>query len=214
MNHSHHRNQHSSNLLATGVVLGTIAVGLYLCSRTNKTEIASRLSRANNKELKEPLEASINIGRSAEDLYNYWHDFTSLSTVMPFLKKVDDLGSGITRWTAKGSVGPTFVWESKVIDDIKAKKISWKSLEGSDVHTWGEVQFHETPDQEETNVVVTMNFEHFGGKISSTLEKFVDELERSVLQKGLKNLKEHMETRETKTKKSRKSEESEKRLDA
>lgn len=204
----HHRNSGSNRpLLATGMVLGAVATGLYMCSRTNKKEIAERISQARHKGPQKPLQASVHIDRSADDLYKYWHDFTSLPDIMPFLKRVDDLGSGITRWVAKASVGPTFVWESKVIDDVQPSRISWQSLAESDVRTWGQVQFTESAKGQGTDVLVKMTFEHYGDNISSAIDKFVDEIERSALQKGLENFKEHMETRDIHAKKPQKSQE-------
>lgn len=182
-----------------GVVLGVVAAGLFAYYSASRQHTNRRLPFMTTKRHRVHLHGSINIDRSAEDIYAYWRDFSQLPKTMSFLERVEDRGAGITHWVAKGPFNTTLEWDSQVVDDLPNERISWNSLEGSDIRTWGDVQFRDNPRRRGTHVMVNFNFEPPGKIAGAAVGRFLSGLENAVLNQNLRNLKAYMETGEVPT---------------
>lgn len=146
------------------------------------------------------LQGSVNIDRPAEEIYSFWRDFTQLPKAMTFLDRIEDKGDNekLTHWVVKTPLGASIDWDSMVTDDVPNERIAWESVEGSDIHTWGEVRFRNTA-QRGTNVILNLNFEPPGKAAGATIEQFLGGLEKAVLNQNLRNLKAYLETGEVAT---------------
>lgn len=181
-----------------GITLGLLAAGMLVYYAARRSEGTRRLPFVGKRRTVH-LEGSINIDRGAEDIYNYWRNFVQLPKVMTFLDRIEDRGGGLTHWVAKGPLGTSIEWDSEVVDDIPNERISWQSLEGSDINTWGNVQFRDNPRGRGTNVTVGLNFEPPGRMAGAAIGHFLTGLEQAMLNQNLRNLKAYMETGEVPT---------------
>lgn len=144
------------------------------------------------------LTSHVTINRSPEDIYQYWRNFQNLPRVMSFIERVEPREGNIYHWVAKGPVGPTIEWDAEVVDDDPGELLAWRSIEGSDLHTWGTVVFSPREGDRGTEVAVTFHFCP-PGPITGTLAKFMSGLENAILDKNLRKLKSQLETGEIAT---------------
>jgi len=139
------------------------------------------------------LSNSIAIDCPASDLYEFWRDFSNLPRVMGFLERVEPMEGKISHWVARLPAGPALEWDSEVVEDVPNQRLSWRSLEGSDIDTWGTVTFEPSVDQRKTEVSLKLNFNTSSNPTGNTVAHFLRGLEASVLSKNMRKLKAYME---------------------
>lgn len=139
------------------------------------------------------LGTSLAIDRTASDIYEFWRDFSNLPHMMDFLERVEPREGNISHWVARLPAGPTLEWDSEIVEDVPDHRLSWRSLEGSDIHTWGTVIFEPRSDGRGTDVSVSLNFNPPGETVGSAAAHFLKGLEASLLSKNMRNFKARME---------------------
>ncbi len=143
------------------------------------------------------LSSSVVIGRSASDLYDFWRDFSNLPRIMGFLERVEPMEGNVSHWVARLPAGPSLEWDSELVEDVPDHRLSWRSLEGSEIRTWGTVVFENRADGQGTDVTVELNFNPPGNSTGSTVAHFLRGLEASALSKNMRKFKAYMEAGET-----------------
>lgn len=181
-----------------GSLLAGIGAAIFLDSAKQKASSTKKTPRGGLQRRAVHLESSVNINRPPKEVYGFWRGFVRLPEVMRFIDEITATDTGHTHWVAKGPMGTSVEWYSEVTEDIPDKYLAWRSLNGSDINTWGEVSFH--PDGGSgTNVVVNLNFEPPGGSIGSAVNHFMSGIENSVLRENLRHMKAYLETGEVPT---------------
>lgn len=179
--------------------LGVLSAGLIYRAVSRRTPGAGRLPLTGSSPKTVHLQGSVNIDRSAESLYRFWRSFVELPRVMTFLDRVEERERGLTHWVVNSPLGATIEWDSEVTEDIPNQRISWRSLEGSDIHSWGDVEFRDRYQGRSTDVTLNLHFEPPGKAAGAAVERFLGGLEKAVLNQNLRNLKAYMETGEVPT---------------
>lgn len=187
-----------------GVLLALVGAGLLYkavsSGRSKQKRLpATRHSGHTGRDIH--LSSSVSINRPAKDLYDFWKDFSNLPKIMSFLERVEPREGKVSHWVARVPAGPALEWDSEIVEDTPPHQLSWRSLEDSDLQTWGTVVFEPRGEGTVTEVSVSLNFNPPGGPSGSAAAKFLKGLEASVLSKNLQNLKAHMETGEIPTNK-------------
>ncbi|MGI8961009.1 MAG: SRPBCC family protein [Bryobacteraceae bacterium] len=139
---------------------------------------------------------TIILNRSPEEVYRFWHDFTNLPTFMKHLESVQLTGDNRSHWKATGPGGKTVEWDAEMIDDQPNTRIAWRSLEGSDVHNSGSVQFERAPGGRGTLVRVEFQYTPPGGMIGATIAKLFGEEPGQQVDHDLRAFKQVLETGE------------------
>ena len=103
-------------------------------------------------------------------------------------------GSGDVRLASH--VGPTIEWDAEVVDDDPGKLLAWRSLEGSELQTWGTVIFRPRDAHRGTEVSVAFNFCPTA-RATGVVAGYLAGLENAVLDRNLKNLKAQLEADDT-----------------
>jgi uncharacterized membrane protein len=143
------------------------------------------------------VERSITINKPAQDVYEFWHDFSNLPRVLDHLESVDDLGGGRSRWVANGPAGTRIEWDSEIVNDIPGQLIAWKTVGKPDVAHAGSVHF--TPVAGGTEVRFVMDYEPPAGRLMSVAAKIIGESPDQKIRSDLKRLKMLFETGEVAT---------------
>jgi uncharacterized membrane protein len=147
------------------------------------------------------VERTVIIDRPQEELYRFWRNFENLPCVMHHLETVKVLDAKRSHWVAKGPVGTHFEWTSEVVEDIENQRISWRSIEGSQVDSEGTVYFRRATGGRGTEVKVLLRYDPPGGKVGATFAKFFGEEPSQEIREGLRHFKQFMETGEIPTNK-------------
>jgi uncharacterized membrane protein len=140
------------------------------------------------------VQASVTIGRSADELYAYWRDFTNAPKFMHRIIRVEVIEGGQrSRWTAEGLRGRSIEWSSELTDD-RPGRIAWTTLPGSDLPHRGFVEFTPGARPGETIVHHVLDFDPPGGIVGQAIASALHELPEEMLRDDLRRFKQLMET--------------------
>ena len=145
------------------------------------------------------VERTVVIDRSQEELYRFWRNLENLPCIMHHLETVKMLDAKRSHWIAKGPVGTHIEWHSELIEEIENERLSWQSIEGSQVESAGTVQFRRATGGRGTEVKVVLRYAPPGGIIGATFAKFFGEEPSQEIREGLRHFKQFMEAGEIPT---------------
>lgn len=166
------------------------------------TQPGGKLSNPFTRGVK--ISASIVIDRPADEVYDFYRDFSNLPRIMSgieSIEKLDDAGVR-TRWvvnTTPGHAGPSAEWVAVITAEEPGSRIAWESEEGALVTTRGEVRFIEQPHGRGTIVRSSAEYHPVGGVLAAALAKATGSDPRSQMQQDLRRLKAYLETSEVPT---------------
>jgi uncharacterized membrane protein len=136
------------------------------------------------------------VNRPPEEVYNFWRNFQNLPRFMRHLESVEDMGSGRSRWKAKGPAGIEVQWDATIIADDPGRVITWRSLEGSDVDNAGAVRFERAAGGRGTIVKVNIEYNPMGGVLGAAVAKLFGEEPEQQMDDDLRRFKQVMEVGE------------------
>ncbi|MBC6435212.1 cyclase [Nostoc sp. HG1] len=145
------------------------------------------------------VEKTVTINKSAEELYNYWHNFENLPTFMKHVKSVQVLDMRRSHWVANAPLGQTIEWDADIINDQPNQLIAWASEEGAQVDNSGFVRFSPAPGDRGTEVKVVMEYNVPGGMVTAAIAKLFGEEPEQQIGDELRRFKQLMETGEIAT---------------
>jgi uncharacterized membrane protein len=142
---------------------------------------------------------SVTINKPAEELYRFWRDFENLPQFMTHLESVRANGPLKSHWVARGPANTRFAWEGEIVEEIENKSIRWQSLPGSEINSYGSVNFLAAPGNRGTEVRVEMVYEAPGGRAGAALAAMFGEEPEQQVREDLRHFKQLMETGEIPT---------------
>jgi uncharacterized membrane protein len=140
------------------------------------------------------VEQAFLINKPAEELYDFWHNFSNLPSIMKHLKSVTVDGNR-SHWVAEAPTiaGGTVEWDAEITRDEPGKAIAWQSLPGSQVQSAGEVRFRKALGDRGTEVHVYMNYRPPAGKLGHYIATMFGESPRRQMREDIRNFKRLME---------------------
>ena len=135
---------------------------------------------------------SVIIKGSAEEIFKMWADLRMLPSIIDDIKEVYPLDELRSKWTVKGPLGKDFSWIAEITRFEEDHRIAWRTLEG-DIKTSGQVTFKNLPEDENTEMTVTMQYVPPGGKVGEVASKVL-EGPRGKLSEGLHDFKKFAES--------------------
>ena len=138
---------------------------------------------------------SVTINLPADVVYGFWRDLENLPRFMIHLEMVETTGAR-SHWVARAPAGKTVEWDAEIIEDIPGEKISWRSVEGSQIPNAGSVRFTPAPGGRGTEVRVELRYDPPGGALGATVAKIFGEDPRQQVQDDLRRFKQLKETGE------------------
>jgi len=142
------------------------------------------------------VKTSITINRSAEELYQFWHEFQNLPRFMNDLESVQITGEKRSHWVAKGPAGKRIDWNAEITEDRPNELIAWRSVEGSQVENSGSVRFEPARGKPGTVVRVEIEYCPPAGILGATVAKLLGAEPKQQLQENLHRFRQLMETGE------------------
>jgi uncharacterized membrane protein len=170
-----------------GAVAGA-AIPFMLAGRASAR--ASGTSQSSDETV---IHESVIIDRPARQLYDFWRNFENLPQFMDNIKSVETLGEKRSHWVIKAPAGTSVAFDSRVVDDVPGRSISWESEEGASVPNRGRVEFIETASGTGTNVSVTMSYEPPAGVAGRAVAKLFQREPSVQAREDLQRLKALME---------------------
>jgi uncharacterized membrane protein len=149
---------------ATANVLAVTALDV-ICAR-RLSDNGSSAQGGTNK-----VKKSIIINGTPEELYQFWRELKNLPRIMNQLESVRETSNTRSHWAAKAPAGEVVEWDAEITEDRANERISWRSIEGSDVDNSGSVEFETAPGGRGTIVRVEMEYNPPGGVIGAAVAK-------------------------------------------
>jgi uncharacterized membrane protein len=141
------------------------------------------------------FEKTITIHRNKVEVYNFWRRLENLPLIMKHIKNVEKIAEGKYRWEAEfGS--QTFQWNADIIEDIPNERISWTTVDASDVRNSGTVEFYDAPKNKGTELRVYMHYSPAKSKLGRVVAGFLDPVFSQMVKDDLKRFKHMMESEE------------------
>jgi uncharacterized membrane protein len=137
---------------------------------------------------------TIIVERSPDEVYRYWRDFENFPKFMNHLQSVTVTGGRRSHWVATGPAGKTFEWDAEMIDDQPGRRISWRSLPGSQVEHTGTVSFERATGDRGTMIRVELVYDPPAGKVGAAIAKMFRESPRQQIYDDLRAFKQIIET--------------------
>lgn len=144
-----------------------------------------------------PIETSLTIARSPEELYAFWRQLENLPRFMKNLESVSDLGDGRSHWVGKGMLGFKAEWDAEIVEEREGQLLSWRSLPGAQIHNAGSVLFEKATGGRGT--VVRVTFELQAAHLSRMAGKVLNPVTKQQIREDLRRFKSLMESGETPT---------------
>jgi uncharacterized membrane protein len=159
---------------------------------------AQRAGADGRAQADQPIEAAaaVTIGRSIEEVYDFWSDLEMFPRFLRHLDSVTDLGSGRSRWSVKGPGGVLVDWEAEITADQAGRRISWRSLPGSGIRNRGTVRFEHAPAARGTEVHVEIAYWPPAGELGHAAATLFGRSPRQQLREGLRRIKQLLEVGE------------------
>lgn len=143
---------------------------------------------------------SVTIRKPKGDLFKYWRDFSNLPDFMENVVSIEGTdASGVSIWKIKAPARRTVDVKTEIASEKQDKLIAWRSVEGSDIETRGEVRFEDAPGDRGTRVLLTMSYDPPAGALGRTIAAVFQREPQVQARHDLKRFKMLMETGEIAT---------------
>lgn len=90
------------------------------------------------------LQNSIEVDAPVDLVYQFFEHFENFPRFMQHIRHVRFTDSGVWHWEADGPLGMTVKWDAIVTRQQRNRRISWRSIPGSEIFTAGTVWFEPT----------------------------------------------------------------------
>jgi len=144
------------------------------------------------------LQSSIIIGKSPQQINEFWSRPQDLARIMPHVESIREIGPNRQHWTVSGPFGKKIAWDAEIISNVPNRLLSWQTLPGSDFEEWGSVEFNPL-NNDETEVTLTMNYRVPGGVLGSAAASLLGREPSQAGRDSLRRLKQLLETGEIAT---------------
>lgn len=82
------------------------------------------------------------VARPRREVWEAWSPLVNHPRFMRYVERVEDLGGGRSRWTARlPQRTGVLQWIAEEVERIPGERIRWRAVEGQPLHHGGEVQF-------------------------------------------------------------------------
>lgn len=159
--------------------------------------VASEAVRKARPEMMRGIEVNraITIDKPAMDIYNYWRQLENLPRIIDHLESVQRLSDRRSHWVANTPMGRV-EWDAEITEDEPGRRITWRSIEGSQLSTRGSVEFRDAPGGRGTELRASFRYEPPGGKLAAVFAKLFRTEPSQEIAEALRRLKRMMETGE------------------
>ena len=173
---------------ATANVLAVTALDVLTAQQLGATDGSERTERGSI-----PVNKSIVVNASPDEVYAFWRDLTNLPRFMRHLETVTWSGEGRSHWVAKAPGGGSVEWDAEITEDRPNQLIAWRSVEGSEVDNSGTVRFEQATGGRGTLVRVELNYSPPGGAAGALVAKLMGEDPDGQMQVDLRRFKQVIE---------------------
>ncbi|WP_339105763.1 SRPBCC family protein [Haloterrigena salinisoli] len=157
----------------------------------------------------EPVERSITIGESPDELSDLARDPETLERIVGHFAEVSEIDDDRSRWSAGGPLARELSWEMRIAVDEPGERLRWETVaddsSGALFDSWS-LSFDEAPGDRGTEVTLEVRFDPPGGTAGSAAVERLDVVPESLIGTALDRFKSLAETGQIPTTENRPSE--------
>ena len=136
---------------------------------------------------------SVTVRRPRDEVYQFWRRLENLPRFMQHVRTVTVTGDRRSHWIVNAPAGQTVEWDAEILDDRPGDRLSWRSLEGSDVQHEGVVVFRDAPADRGTEIEVDLRYDAPAGGAGAAIAKLFGEEPSQQIRDDLRRFKQVME---------------------
>ena len=191
--------------LGVGAIFAAVGAALFFSRRTSDTDASDAIisdappwtHRERPKGDKGALIGhSVTVNRSRQEIYDRWRDFTRFPDFMDNVRSVERVDEKVSRWTIEAPGGTTVELLTEMTHDVPSERIAWRSVEGSQITTAGEVIFHDAPPGRGTVVRLVLTYAPPAGHLGKLVAKIFQREPAIQARRDLRRFKQLLETGE------------------
>jgi uncharacterized membrane protein len=141
--------------------------------------------------MSDPVTRSIMVKGDVSRLFALWANFENFPSFMQHIKSVTRTNESLSHWVMEGPLKQTFEWDAEITRMDLNKRIAWRSLDGSEMKTSGQVTFNPLPDKQ-VQITVTLHYIPPKGKLGEIFAGMLADPE-AYLDEDLRHFKEYAE---------------------
>lgn len=111
------------------------------------------------------------INRPRREVYDRWRDFGRFPDFMDNVRSVEQIDDRQSRWTIEAPAGKTVELVTEITHDVPGERIAWRSIEGSEIDTAGEVLFADAAPGRGTVATLVMSYAPPAGTLGKLAAK-------------------------------------------
>jgi uncharacterized membrane protein len=142
---------------------------------------------------------TVTVGKSRQELFDVWSDFTRFPEFMDNVRSVEKLDERRSRWTIAGPAGSDVELVTRITDERPGELIAWESEPESEIATQGKVEFLEAAPGRGAMVRLIMRYDPPGGLLGRGIAKLLQREPQVQARRDLRRFKQLMETGEVAT---------------
>jgi uncharacterized membrane protein len=139
--------------------------------------------------------AAITVNRPVAEVFAFWHDVQNLPRFLEQLQSVRDLGAGRSRWRQTDESGTEIEFDVELTAQEINERVAWRSREGSEIESSGEVTFTAAPGGRGTEVRAAVH-QPKGGGLAAAAAAVLDGDGSQQVRDDLRRFKQLLETGE------------------
>lgn len=142
------------------------------------------------------VQKTIHIAAPLDEVFVFWQSFDNFPQFMKYVREVELLGDGLSRWVLEGPGGVTISWTAETTAVVPGELISWRTVAGSSVEHEGSVRF-ERAGEAATRLSVRMSYQPPAGALGHVLARILSTDPKQAMDEDLIRLKSLLEQGKT-----------------
>ena len=173
------------------------AAGFLIAKRVKTEEVTGNLQGLTQGLLQE--QATFTINRSAQELYDLWHDVEKAPTYQESIRSVKRTGGTTSHWVMDLPNGQTLEWDAEWTAEEPGKRLAYRTIGSPQVPLAGQIVFEPAVSGRGTVVRVNQEFLFPGGKLGAAMSGFVSRTPGGYVRENLRHFKQLAEAGEIPT---------------
>ncbi|NHZ90496.1 hypothetical protein F2P45_15925 [Massilia sp. CCM 8733] len=110
---------------------------------------------------------TVSIDAAPEQVYDLWASYDNFPRFMANVAEVRDLGNRRSHWVVKGPAGSQFSFDAVLTEQVRPRRLAWRSEPGAQVGQTGSVQFE--PSRGGTLATVRLSYRPPAGAVGQAV---------------------------------------------
>jgi uncharacterized membrane protein len=159
----------------------------------------SRLQRVLPATSTIKVRRSETIGRPCAEVWRYVRDLSHFPRWAAHVESVTEEADGSSHWVVRGPGGSRIEWDARIVAETPEERVSWESVEGSDIRHAGVLAVREAPGGRGTELSLHLAYDAPAGVLGDLLARLLGEEPANQAREDLRRLKQLLETGEIAT---------------